>query len=221
MRRCYRGAALILGSVFLASNSIAVGSVFLAMNAHSCSGSLTALNVYAAEAALPKEVIELPVTGSLSTEQNVETEIPAEETDPEPIMGAEENNQIKIHLKPEELKILHKIVEAEAGNEDMTGKMLIANVILNRVNSDRFPDTIKEVVYQRQHGKVQFSPTIDGRLDSVKVTQETVDAVDRVLHGEDNSNGALYFRSVKSTGTWHDRALIRLSAHGNHIFYTL
>ena len=99
--------------------------------------------------------------------------------------------------------------------------MLVANVIMNRVNNDRFPDTVTEVVYQKNsNGKAQFSPTVNGRIDSVKISQQTVDAVERVLDGEDSSNGALYFRSIHSSSVWHDQALSRVLEHGNHIFYT-
>ena len=132
-------------------------------------------------------------------------------------MVAEDNTGLK--LNDNEYKVLLKIVEAEAGSEDLTGKMLVANVIMNRVNSQKFPDTVTEVVYQRHQGKAQFSPTADGRIDTVNVSQETITAVEKVLNGEDSSNGALYFRSVYSNSGWFDSALTRVIEHGNHIFY--
>ncbi|HIU67361.1 MAG TPA: cell wall hydrolase, partial [Candidatus Caccomorpha excrementavium] len=49
----------------------------------------------------------------------------------------------------EEVEILQRIVEAEATGQDVKGKILVANVVLNRVMSDGFPDTIEEVVFQR------------------------------------------------------------------------
>ncbi|WP_074679905.1 cell wall hydrolase [Marvinbryantia formatexigens] len=120
---------------------------------------------------------------------------------------------------------LLRIVEAEATGEDITGKMLIANVILNRVADERFPDTIEEVVYQRIGGSAQFQPTIDGRIDSVEITDETIEAVDRVLAGEDYSQGALYFMarnaSDDSSVGWFEENLIWLFQHGGHEYYTL
>lgn len=120
---------------------------------------------------------------------------------------------------------LLRIVEAEATGEDITGKMLIANVILNRVADDRFPDTIEEVVWQQIGGSAQFQPTIDGRIDSVEITEETIEAVDRVLSGEDYSQGALYFMarvaSDDSSVGWFDETLIPLFQHGGHEYYTL
>ncbi len=212
MRRCYRSAALVLGGILLAGSTL--------LN----SGSLMTLNVYAAEAALTEEskVVErqIPKVSNRTGEENVDTEIPAD--DPEPTgVGVQEDNKKDFYLKHKEYNVLLKIVEAEAGGEDITGKMLVANVIMNRVNHRKFPDTVTEVVYQKQGGKAQFSPTVDGRIDSVTVSQETIDAVERVMNGEDSSNGALYFRSVRSTSQWHDNALSRIFEHGNHIFYTI
>ena len=124
-----------------------------------------------------------------------------------------------------EYNTLLRIVEAEATGEDLKGKMLIANVILNRVRDERFPDTIEEVVWQQIGGAAQFQPTIDGRIYSVEVTSDTIEAVDRVLAGEDYSQGALYFMarmaSEDNSVGWFDNNLILLFEHGGHEYYTL
>ena len=61
-------------------------------------------------------------------------------------------------VSEEDYDALLRLVEAEASGEDIKGKLLVANVVLNRVKSGAFPDTIKEVIYQRQNGRAQFSP---------------------------------------------------------------
>ena len=99
--------------------------------------------------------------------------------------------------------------------------MLVANVVMNRVRNGYFPNTVTEVVYQRQDGTAQFSPVSDGRIDTVNVSQGTIDAVARVLNGEDISQGALFFRSVRSRSGWFDQKLSRVLEHGNNIFYTM
>ena len=124
-------------------------------------------------------------------------------------------------LGEQEYQILLKIVEAEAGGEDTTGKMLVANVVMNRVRSAQFPDTISEVVYERSEGRAQFSPTADGRIDKVTISSDTIEAVARVMSGEDVSAGALYFRAISSKEGWFDQSLNRVLEHGNHIFYTM
>ena len=99
----------------------------------------------------------------------------------------------RYHLDMAELEVLLKIVEAEAGCEDEEGKLLVANVILNRLNSDKFPDSVSEIVFQQENGITQFSPVSDGSYDRVQISEETVRAVGRALDGEDISEGALYF----------------------------
>lgn len=129
----------------------------------------------------------------------------------------------KIKVTGTEYDNLLRIVEAEAGGEDFIGKMLVANVILNRVEDEQFPDSINEVIFQANNGVTQFSPISDGRFYSVKVSKETVEAVNKVLQGEDNSQGALYFVARKSADKenmrWFDEELKWLFAYGGHEFF--
>ncbi len=116
----------------------------------------------------------------------------------------------------DDARILERIVQAEAGGEDEKGKMLVASVILNRVRDSRFPNNIKDVVFQEN----QFEPTRNGAYDKVTVSEATKTAVARVLAGMDYSQGALYFRTEKGVeGSWHEKALTKLFAHGGHVFY--
>lgn len=116
-------------------------------------------------------------------------------------------------------QILERIVEAEAGGEDYKGKLLVANVVLNRVLSSQFPDTVRGVVFAHN----QFSPVSDGRYYSVKVSSGTRKAVKAALQGEDPSQGAVYFmeRSLadQDNASWFDRCLTKLFRYGCHEFY--
>lgn len=120
-------------------------------------------------------------------------------------------------------QILERIVEAEAGGEDFKGKVLVANVILNRVKSKSFPKTIEGVVFAHRGSRYQFSPISDGRYYSVTVSSETKKAVRAALYGKDPSKGALYFmersQADSSNVSWFDRALTRLFQYGCHEFY--
>ena len=124
----------------------------------------------------------------------------------------------------EDYEILCRIVEAEATGEDLQGKTLVANVILNRVKSEDFPDTVKEVVFQKTGDNVQFSPMADGRYERVVITEETQAAVENALEGDDKSQGALYFSSRSKADptnmSWFDENLDWLFQYGNHEFYT-
>lgn len=129
----------------------------------------------------------------------------------------------KIHLNNDQRIILERIVQAEAGNQSMKGKMLVANVVMNRVKSKKFPNTVKGVVYQHKGGVYQFSPVQNGSINRVKVSSNTKKAVTRVLNGEDYSKGALYFVAKSSANkrsvSWFDRNLTRLFQCGAHTFY--
>lgn len=129
----------------------------------------------------------------------------------------------RYHLDMVELEVLLKIVEAEAGCEDEEGKLLVANVILNRLNSDKFPDSVSEIVFQQENGITQFSPVSDGSYDRVQISEETVRAVGRALDGEDISEGALYFAARDYADSkrmrWFDEKLTLLFRHGGHEFF--
>ncbi len=129
----------------------------------------------------------------------------------------------KYQLSDKDYEALLRIVEAEAGGEDQDGKLLVANVVLNRVNSELFPDTVYQVVMQKEQGIAQFSPTVDGRYQNVRVSEDTVAAVERALYGEDISQGALYFCAREKADSdklkWFDKKLTRLFSYGHHEFF--
>ncbi len=132
--------------------------------------------------------------------------------------------EYKYDLQDADYEPLLKIVQAEAGNEDLEGKMLVAGVVMNRVSSAAFPDSVTEVVMQKEKGVYQFSPVGNGTYQNTRASEETIEAVERVLKGEDITQGALYFAARKSADPekmrWFDRSLTRLFAHGNHEFFT-
>ena len=119
----------------------------------------------------------------------------------------------------QDYEVFLRIVQAEAGICDEKGKILVANVIINRVKSPEFPDNITDVVYQRR----QFSPVSNGSINRVKVTEETIECVDRALAGEDYSQGALYFMyrggSQSNYVNWFDGQLTPVLVHERHEFF--
>lgn len=140
------------------------------------------------------------------------------------VVAVEELEQEVVEeLDPESMELLWRIVEAEAGNQDEEGKLLVANVVLNRVGSEAFPNTVREVILQKENGVTQFSPVSNGTIWTVKVSKETEEAVGRALQGENISDGALYFvaRKYADTGrmAWFDNHLTFLFEHGGHEFF--
>lgn len=120
-------------------------------------------------------------------------------------------------------KILERIVEAEAGGESVKGRLLVANVVLNRVKNKNFPSTVAGVVFAHSGSRYQFSPISDGRYYTVRVSQDTKKAVEMALNGVDPSQGALYFMerayADSRNASWFDRALTRLYKCGCHEFF--
>ena len=127
-------------------------------------------------------------------------------------------------MSDEDYDTLLRIVEAEAGSEDIKGRVLVANVIMNRVKSDDFPNTVTEVVWDNSDGVPQFSPTYDGRINEVTVSDETKEAVKQALKGTDYSEGALFFIQKSAAEAhnikWFEKDLKKLFKYGVHEFYT-
>lgn len=133
-------------------------------------------------------------------------------------------SESQLIMSDEDYANLLKIVEAEAGGEDLKGKILVANVIFNRIKSPDFPSNVTDVVWERSGGSTQFSPVADGRIYTVTVSKETKEAVNRAIDGEDYSDGALYFMEERYADEenvkWFKDELKFLFRHGVHDFYT-
>lgn len=114
---------------------------------------------------------------------------------------------------------LCKIVECEAGGEDEIGKILVANVIFNRFDTNRYGESLKDVIFAGN----QFSPVGSGLIYRKTPSEKTIEAVDKALDGIDYSQGAMYFMyragSDPDNVTWFDSALTFLFKHGNHEFF--
>ena len=116
----------------------------------------------------------------------------------------------------EEAEMLMKIAMAEAEGESTEGKALVMMVVLNRVWSDGFPDTIEEVIFQKN----QFSPVREGgRYYTTEPNEDCAKALEMVLDGWDESQGALYFEAKGNDDSWHSKNLEFLFQYGGHKFY--
>jgi len=90
-------------------------------------------------------------------------------------------------------QLFYKTVEAEVTGAGYESKLRVANVILNRVNSPKFPNTVGKVIKQ----KSQFSCIADGRMKKAKPTDSTKQAVDDALEGRwIISNRVLFFNTI-------------------------
>ena len=115
----------------------------------------------------------------------------------------------------EDERMLAKIAMAEAEGESVEGKALVILVVLNRVWSDEFPDSIEEVIFQKN----QFSPVAEGgRYWTTESDAGCYEALELVMGGWDESQGAFYFESTGRDG-WHSQNLEFLFEFGGHKFY--
>lgn len=115
----------------------------------------------------------------------------------------------------EDERMLAKIAMAEAEGESVEGKALVILVVLNRVWSDEFPDSIEEVIFQKN----QFSPVAEGgRYWTTEPDAGCYEALELVMGGWDESQGAFYFESTVRDG-WHSQNLEFLFEFGGHKFY--
>ena len=113
---------------------------------------------------------------------------------------------------------LARIICAESGAEPMAGQIAVGNVVLNRVESDEFPDTVPAVIFDRVDG-VQFEPVSNGTVYKTP-TAKSSEAAKRVLDGENTVGRALYFYApALSQGVWINANRPYHMTIGCHRFY--
>lgn len=131
-------------------------------------------------------------------------------------LGIEPNEELN---SPDDY-LLAKIAMAEAEGCSLQTKCFVIMTILNRVKSDKFPNTIEEVIFQKNENTYQFTPVGNGRWQSVEPNEECWEAVENVLNTkEDCSQGALFFESCVNEDNWHSRNLTFLFNSDGMRFY--
>ncbi|MDE5055415.1 cell wall hydrolase [Niallia taxi] len=116
-----------------------------------------------------------------------------------------------------ERTLLAQLVFAEAQGEPYAGKVAVATVVLNRVDSDLFPNTIREVIYERSNGYYAFSPVQNGKINN-NPTIIDYRVVDEAVAYRGKGSGSLYFynpQTAKSEWILTKEVTVRI---GNHTF---
>lgn len=114
---------------------------------------------------------------------------------------------------------MSRIINSEAGGEPLNGKILVGNVVLNRVASNEFPDTVYDVIFDREWG-VQFTPTENGTIYN-EPNAESIIAAKLCLDKYYISREAMYFLNpVLATNFWVPNNRPYLMTVGCHDFYT-
>lgn len=121
----------------------------------------------------------------------------------------EDTSNVEVVVTDNDAYLLGAIIQCEAEGESYDGKLAVGSVIINRVKSSHFPNSVSGVIYQSG----QFSPVASGRLAyrlEAGVNSECLQAAQSVLDGNITTN-CLYFR--------RDNGLISGTVIGSHVFY--
>ncbi|MBN2909092.1 cell wall hydrolase [Polycladomyces sp. WAk] len=120
---------------------------------------------------------------------------------------------VRYHLSAQDIRWMERVVYSEARGEPFQGQVAVAAVVLNRLESPHFPDTIRGIVFQRnaftavQDGQIWLKPDIEARR-----------AVMKALKGHDPTGGALYYYNPEiATAEWSKKRPI-IKRIGNHVF---
>lgn len=139
------------------------------------------------------------------------------------------DHSMNVSATTDEYTLLASIIYCEAGGEPYEGQLAVGYVIMNRVRSNKFPNTITDVVYQKN----QFAPVASGRLATIlameadpdvkgKVTDSCYNAATEVLTGTSNVDDCLFFRTWAPVPQLEENLKnngITYFIIKNHIFY--
>jgi uncharacterized protein YgiM (DUF1202 family) len=123
-----------------------------------------------------------------------------------------------------DLRLLACLVHAEAGTQSYEGKLAVANVVLNRVKSSKYPDTIKAVIYQSGQFSVAASGSLEKQLNnydnySSKSQKLSIKAAKDALEGANNIGSRLYFHSYKTAARKGYTSYAKSVKLGDHLFW--
>ncbi|TYO97747.1 cell wall hydrolase [Desulfallas thermosapovorans] len=152
---------------------------------------------------------------------NLETSVirPYQELTIPPANKADSNNISRGDIDREDLLLLARAIYAEARGESFEGQVAVGAVILNRTRSPHFPNSIREVIYQRNRNLYQFTPVSDGTIN-LSPDEKAIKAATRALEGEDPTNGALFFYNPRIASDQWIKTLPVLTKIGSHVFAT-
>lgn len=100
-----------------------------------------------------------------------------------------------------DVDLLARLITAEAQGEPYNAKVAVGAVVVNRVKSSAFPNTISGVIYQTINGYYQFTPVLNGWINK-PADSDSIKAAYEALSGNDITNGALFYFDNTVTNQW-------------------
>lgn len=158
-------------------------------------------------------------------EPQPEGAIPESPAEPQPEGGIPENpaepqpgGTWEGSYTAEDLYWLSRIISAESQGEPLEGKLAVGTVVMNRVASPEFPDTIYGVIFDSKWG-IQFTPVANGAI-YWEPTRESEEAARMVLEGARAAGNSLYFQDpTQTTDRWAANNRKYVTTIGSHWFY--
>ena len=129
------------------------------------------------------------------------------------IKSVKQNKKEVINITNEDLLLLSKLVTGEARGESYEGQVAVAAVVINRVKDARFPNSIKDVIYQKN----AFSVVNDGSIN-MQPTESAYNAAIEALYGKDPTNKAVFFWNPDIATCKWIKTLNPYLKIGNHVF---
>ncbi|MDP2871821.1 MAG: cell wall hydrolase [Bacillota bacterium] len=116
-------------------------------------------------------------------------------------------------LSPSDIDLIARLVRAEAAGEPYDGQVAVAAVVLNRLKSPLFPNTVRSIIYQARQFETVSNGCINRPADEIHVQ-----AVQDALSGKDPSKGALFFFNPAGTSSRFMHGLPVAVRIGGHVF---
>ena len=163
----------------------------LAMDFNTSTGVIMALNDLENNIVRPGEIIRVPIT------------------------NLSQHEVLSRTISDYELDLLARVIHAEARGEPRLGQIAVGAVVINRMLSPYFPDTIEGVVYQSG----QFTAVYDGQIN-LPPNSQAYDAARRALEGYDPTQGALYYYNpeIATNRAWFENTRETIITIGEHDF---
>lgn len=155
-----------------------------------------------APAAAPATPVRTEAPAPAVSNTTAAKKAPAAEEAPAPAQAAQ---NVPAAAKPaaesEDLDLLARLITAEAQGEPFEAQVAVGAVVMNRVKSSDWPNTIKGVIYQKIGEYYQFTPVVNGWINK-PAQPEAIEAAKAAMKGSDPTNGAQFYYDDKCTNEW-------------------
>ena len=183
--------ALLFAAGFTSQASVSSSKMIQEKNSKYTTGAGA---IAAAMESIPAEAVELTkAEAQKAQEAREQAEAEAKRKAEEEAARKAAEEAARAQIAAEDQKLLASIIFCEAGNQPYEGQVAVGAVIMNRVRSGVYPNSISEVIYQSG----QFSPAMSGWLDRVHAnagySESALQAAEDALNGSNPVGDCLYF----------------------------